>query len=138
MAIYGYFRADVLADDKGRECLATALAEKALALGETPAAIYIGDEGHGAADLAGILKPGDTLILPQLADLGASIADLAANIQALGDRGVRVYAIRASGGDLDLAPEAGATLLKIVALWGETERAIRSRRSSTVDLRKLR
>ena len=102
------------------------------ALGETPAAIYMGDEGHGAADLAGILKPGDTLILPQLADLGASIADLAANIKALGHRGVRVYAIRGSGGDLDIVPEVADTLLRIVALWGEADRAIRSRRMRQV------
>jgi DNA invertase Pin-like site-specific DNA recombinase len=129
MATYGYFQTETTADGGANGSLAAALAAKALALGEPPTGIYTG-EHRAVAQLVAMLGAGDTLVVPGLEHLGESMADLAKNIRALGERGVRVYAANRNGGDLDLPPEAGATLMKVVSLWRKTERAIRSRRST--------
>ena len=129
MATYGYIRADTLSDDKARQALTARLAAKAVALGGRLDTLFLGDGRHGTAETTAALNPGDTLIVLGLEHLGESMADLAANIKALCIRGVRLYAAGGTGTDLDLPPEAGAMLLKIVSLWRKTERAIRSRRS---------
>jgi DNA invertase Pin-like site-specific DNA recombinase len=128
VATYGYLRADAAADDNAVRRAAAALAAKADALDGPPAAVYTGGNGS-AAELAAVLQAGDTLIVQQLADLGTSMPDLTKTLKALCGQGVRLYAAGGTGSDLDLPPEAGDTLLKIVSLWRTTERAIRSRRS---------
>ena len=125
MATYGYLRAD----EKPRDAVIALLADKAREVDGSLATVFLGDDRQGVAETIAALKPGDVLVVPALDHLGASMADLAANIKSLGSRGVRLYTAVGTGSDLELPPEAGATLLKIVALWGGVERAMRSRQA---------
>jgi DNA invertase Pin-like site-specific DNA recombinase len=129
MAIFGYFRVDAAADDNAIRRAVAALAEKADALGDRITTVYIGGGRH-PAELAAEMKAGDRLVVPDLAHLGDSLADLQRTVRALLGAGVTIRALQGARGGLDVPPEAAEALLMLLSVVGGTQHAMRSRRAA--------
>jgi len=138
MAIYGYVRYSAAAGEKSAEAETARLARKALEMGDRLAGAFVerGDANDKTAILSRpvgkamleTLKTGDTLIVGRLNRLGYSMRDVHKTAATLGERGVRIYALHALDGELDLEPGIAKVILQLFALWQRTDRAIRSER----------
>ncbi len=138
MPIYGYVRYSAAEGKKSAEAEIARLARKALELGDQLAGAFIecGDANDKSAilsrptgkEMLETLKTGDTLIVGRLDRLGCSMRDVHKTATALGERGVRIYALHALDGELDLEPGIAKVILQLFALWQKTDRALRSER----------
>ncbi len=140
MAIYGYVRCSPVKHEQSAEAQIEQFARKAVELGEPLVGAFVerGDANDKTAifsrpagkEMLETLKAGDTLIVARLDRLGYSMRDVHKTATALGERGVRIYALHALDGELDLKPGIAKVILQLFALWQKTDRALRSERFS--------
>jgi DNA invertase Pin-like site-specific DNA recombinase len=138
MAIYGYVRCSP--KEKPPEVQIPEIAKKAGELGGSLTGVFIdpGSSGKRTAvlgrpagkEMLQALKAGDTLIVHRLDRLGYSMPDIQKTVEALCDRGVRLYLLRALDAELDLAPANGKIFLQLFALQTKAEKALRSERAT--------
>ncbi len=144
MAMYGYIRCSLLKGEKPPEVQIRELARKAEELGGVLSRVFVepavtgklaGDKPAVLARPAGkemleTLKGGDTLIVSRLDRLGYSVADVQATTKALCERRVGIYTLSSPIVITHLTPDIARVVLDIFALWGKTDRALRSERST--------
>ncbi len=70
-------------------------------------------------------RPGDTIVVTRIDRLARSIADLAAIVKLLQDRGV---SLKATEQPIDTSTAAGRAFLQMLGIFGEFETAIRRER----------
>ena len=138
MAIYGYVRCSPAKHEKSAEAEIERFARKAVELGGRLAGTFVerGDANDKTAilsrpagkEMLETLNRGDTLIVARLDRLGYSMRDVHKTATALGERGVRIYALHALDGELDLEPGIAKVILQLFAVWQKTDRALRSER----------
>jgi DNA invertase Pin-like site-specific DNA recombinase len=142
MALYGYVRCSGLRWHKQPEPQVEEIALKALELGGRLEKAFIdrGDSGKKTAVLARpagkemleTLQANDTLIVQSLARLGFSTTDVRRTLEALRERDVRVYAIHALDGPVDLKPDLTSLVVHLFAWQRKTEKTLRSERMTEV------
>ena len=140
MAIYGFVRHSSLKKEKLAEGQIAEMAQKAEELGGGLKAVFVdpGSTGKETAilrrpkgkEMLETLRAGDTLIVARLDRLGYSMPDVHKTVEALAKREVRIYILRALGGEFDLAPAHSKIFLGLFALWAKTETALRSERAT--------
>ena len=139
MAIYGYVRCSPLkAREVHRSRRSNRLRKRPLnwAAGWSGRFVEHGNASQKTAILARsagkemleTLTAGDTLIVARLDRLGYSMRDVHKTAAKLGERGVRIYALHAIDGELDLEPGIAKVILQLFALWAKTDRVLRSER----------
>ena len=146
MAIYGYVRQSPLKKERYAEGQIAEMARKAEELGDSLTEVFVdpGSPGDKTAilnrpvgkEMLETLRTGDTLIVARLDRLGYSIGDVHQTVAALGDRGVRIYALHALDGELDLPPAIGKVMLQLFALWARTDKVLRSERAAELAQRR--
>jgi DNA invertase Pin-like site-specific DNA recombinase len=140
MAIYGFVRHSRLKKEKLADGQVAEMAKKAEELGGSLKTVFV-DPGSPGKETAVLKRPagkemlealraGDTLIVNGLDRLGYSMRDVQKTVEALAKRDVRIYLLRALGGEFDLAPAHSRIFLGLFALWAKTEKALRSERAT--------
>jgi DNA invertase Pin-like site-specific DNA recombinase len=146
MAIYGFVRSSPRKNEELARGEMTEIARKAGELGGSLTGVFV-DPGPAdettavlkcpaGKEMLETLQPGDTLIVTGLDRLGYSTRDLQKTMTALCDRKVRIYALRALNGELELSPEVCRIILDVFALLARTEKTLRSERAIELALRR--
>jgi putative DNA-invertase from lambdoid prophage Rac len=138
MAIYGYVRCSLLKREKPPEAQIAEFSRKAEELGGNLARVFVDPvctaekpailSGPVGKEMLETLHAGDTLIVDRLDRLGYSMRDIRKTVGVLCERGVRIYALHALDGEMDLAPATGKIILQLFALLAKTEKTLRSER----------
>ena len=140
MAIYGFIRCSLLKGEPSPEGQIAMFEQKTKELGEPLAKTFVdpGDTGKKTAvlesatgqEMLDTVQAGDTLIVTRLDRLGYSMQDVRQSLETLCGRGVQIHVLEALDGDLDLTPERGKTILRMLTLLMATEKAIRRERAT--------
>ena len=140
MEIYGFARYSRLRKEKLAEGQIAEMAKKAEELGGSLKTVFV-DPGSPGKETAVLSRPagkeiletlraGDTLIVNRLDRLGHSMRDVCKTVEALAEREVRIYVLHSRDGELNLPPEGGKFILRLFAVWAETDKTLRSERAT--------
>jgi DNA invertase Pin-like site-specific DNA recombinase len=138
MAIVGFIRHTLLKKEKSPELQSAEFGQTAEKLGGSLEGVFV-DRGPPDPKTAILSRPAcqemleylraeDVLLVSRLEHLGNSMRDVWKTMEALVDHGVRIYALHALNGELDLEPDIAKVILQLFALWAIAETGFRHHR----------